>query len=94
VAGVQDMRFQELMPDVLHWLGVRTIHRLVSMSHMKHDAIVAAGIAVGERVPIPDALIPPDARVEMDAKVASGYFTSGVVPDASELNRPKGRSLS
>ena len=21
VAGVQDMRFQELMPDVLHWLG-------------------------------------------------------------------------
>ena len=22
VAGVQDMRFQELMPDVLHWLGV------------------------------------------------------------------------
>ena len=22
VAGVQDMRFQELMPDVLHWLGI------------------------------------------------------------------------
>ena len=22
VAGVEDMRFQELMPDVLHWLGV------------------------------------------------------------------------
>jgi GTP cyclohydrolase II len=30
VAGVQDMRFQELMPDVLHWLGIRKIHRLVS----------------------------------------------------------------
>ena len=29
VAGVQDMRFQELMPDVLHWLGIRKIHRLV-----------------------------------------------------------------
>ena len=26
VAGVQDMRFQELMPDVLHWLGI-TPHR-------------------------------------------------------------------
>jgi GTP cyclohydrolase II len=77
VAGVHDMRFQELMPDVLHWLGVRTIHRLVSMSNMKYDAIVAAGIAVGERVPIPDALVPPDARVEMDAKVAAGYFTEG-----------------
>jgi len=93
VAGVPDMRFQELMPDVLHWLGVRTIHRLVSMSHMKHDAIVAAGITVGERVPIPDALVPPDARVEMDAKLAAGYFTSGDVPDSIELTRPKGRSL-
>jgi GTP cyclohydrolase II len=93
VAGVHDMRFQELMPDVLHWLGVRTIHRLVSMSNMKHDAIVAAGITVGERVPIPDALIPPDARVEMDAKLAAGYFTNGDVPDAAELARRKGRGL-
>ena len=41
VAGVQDMRFQELMPDVLHWLGIKKIHRLVSMSNMKYDAIVA-----------------------------------------------------
>jgi GTP cyclohydrolase II len=93
VAGVQDMRFQELMPDVLHWLGVRTIHRLVSMSNMKHEAIVAAGIAVEERVPIPDALVPPDARVEMDAKLAAGYFTTGDVPDSRELGRPKGRGL-
>ena len=82
VAGVQDMRFQELMPDVLHWLGVRTIHRLVSMSHMKYEAIVAAGITVGERVPIPEALIPRDARVEMDAKLAAGYFTEGGAPPA------------
>jgi GTP cyclohydrolase II len=83
VAGVQDMRFQELMPDVLHWLGVRTIHRLVSMSNMKYEAIVAAGIAVGERVPIPDALIPPDARVEMDAKLAAGYFGESRGPGVS-----------
>jgi GTP cyclohydrolase II len=93
VAGVQDMRFQELMPDVLHWLGVRTIHRLVSMSNMKHEAIMAAGITVEERVPIPDALVPPDARVEMDAKLAAGYFTNGGVPDASELTKPKGRGF-
>jgi GTP cyclohydrolase II len=93
VAGVQDMRFQELMPDVLHWLGVRTIHRLVSMSNMKHEAIMAAGITVGERVPIPDALVPPDARVEMDAKLAAGYFTNAGVPDASELTKPKGRGF-
>jgi len=94
VAGVQDMRFQELMPDVLHWLGVKKIHRLVSMSNMKYDAIVRAGIEVGERVRIPDELIPADARVEMDAKMAAGYFTpDGKAPAHDELAKAKGRSL-
>jgi len=93
VAGVQDMRFQELMPDVLHWLGVRRIHRLVSMSNLKYDAIVGGGIEVGERVKIPDDLIPADARVEMDAKKAAGYFTDGEVPDAERLALTKGRGL-
>ncbi len=94
VAGVQDMRFQELMPDVLHWLGVKKIHRLVSMSNMKYDAITNSGIEIGTRVNIPDDLIPADARVEMDAKIASGYFTLGLVPDAEELKVAKGRGLS
>jgi GTP cyclohydrolase II len=93
VAGVQDMRFQELMPDVLHWLGVQKIHRLVSMSNDKFDAITGSGIEVGERVPIPDDLIPADAKVEMEAKVAAGYFTQGVVPTADDLSRVKGRGL-
>ncbi|MFT3804692.1 MAG: GTP cyclohydrolase II [Burkholderiaceae bacterium] len=93
VAGVQDMRFQELMPDVLHWLGIRRIHRLVSMSNMKFDAITGSGIDVGERVPIPDELIPDDARVEMDAKVAAGYFSDGPAPDATALAAAKGRGL-
>jgi len=93
VAGVQDMRFQELMPDVLHWLGIRKIHRLVSMSNMKYDAITGSGIEVGERVDIPEALIPADARVEMDAKKAAGYFTPGVVPDADALKQTRGRGL-
>ena len=93
VAGVQDMRFQELMPDVLNWLGIRKIHRLVSMSNMKYDAITRAGIEVVERVNIPDELIPADAQVEMDAKMAAGYFTPGAVPTAEELKKAKGRSL-
>jgi GTP cyclohydrolase II len=93
VAGVQDMRFQELMPDVLHWLGVRKIHRLVSMSNMKYDAIVGSGIAIAERVNIPDELIPADARVEMNAKVAAGYFSPGPAPDTRELKNTKGRRL-
>ncbi|KOO35083.1 gtp cyclohydrolase ii [Chrysochromulina tobinii] len=36
----QDMRFQELMPDPLHWLGVTRIDKFISMSDMKYDAIV------------------------------------------------------
>ena len=35
VAGVKDMRFQALMPDILLWLGVRKIDHLISMSDMK-----------------------------------------------------------
>ncbi|HEY3496916.1 MAG TPA: GTP cyclohydrolase II [Polyangiaceae bacterium] len=93
VAGVQDMRFQELMPDTLHWLGITKIDRFVSMSNMKHDAVSRSGIQIIERVPIPDELIPADARVEMDAKMAAGYFTEGEVPDGNELAKPKGRSL-
>ena len=34
IAGVKDMRFQALMPDVLHWLGIRKIDNMVSMSDM------------------------------------------------------------
>jgi GTP cyclohydrolase II len=94
VAGVQDMRFQELMPDILHWLGISKIDRFVSMSNMKYDAIVRSGIQIVERVPIPPELIPEDARVEMDAKKAAGYYTEGPVPDGNELSQPKGRGLT
>ncbi len=94
VAGVQDMRFQELMPDVLHWLGIRKIHRLVSMSNDKYDAITGSGIEVGERVKIPDALVPADAKVEIEAKIAAGYFTDGAVPDEATLAAVKGRGLA
>ena len=75
VAGVQDARFQQLMPDALHWLGVRRIDRFVSMSDMKHDALVSQGIEIVERIPIPAELVPPDAHVEIEAKKAAGYYT-------------------
>ncbi|MDT8262892.1 hypothetical protein RQ832_06500, partial [Roseomonas sp. DSM 102946] len=74
------------------WLGITRIDRLVSMSNMKYEPIVASGIEVVERVPIPEELIPPDAQVEMDAKKAAGYFTDKV-PDAAELAITKGRGL-
>ena len=92
VAGVQDMRFQELMPDVFHWLGIGRIDRFASMSNMKSDALREQGIEIVEQVPIPEELIPADAQVEMDAKKAAGYF-SATKPGSNELARPKGRGL-
>jgi GTP cyclohydrolase II len=92
VAGVQDMRFQELMPDVFHWLGITRIDRWASMSDMKHGALVESGIEVVERVPIPNDLIPPDARVEMAAKKAAGYFHQDP-PSAEAPASPQGRGL-
>jgi GTP cyclohydrolase II len=62
------------------------------MSNMKHDAIVSSGIEIGERVPIPKELVPRDAQVEIDAKMAAGYYASDLLPDAVELAKPKGRS--
>ena len=78
VAGVQDTRFQELMPDVIHWLGITRIDRFVSMSEheIRRDGRAPA-IEIVERVPIPDELIPADAHVEMDAKKAAGYYLAG-----------------
>ena len=92
VAGVEDVRFQELMPDVLHWLGITRIDRFVSMSNLKYDAVVKSGIEIKERLTIPEDRIPPDAHVEMDAKKAAGYYTDGAVPSQEDLEARKGRS--
>ena len=93
VAGVQDARFQQLMPDVLHWLGVTRIDRFVSMSNMKYEAITNGEIEIGERVPIPADLVPPDASVELEAKKAAGYFSAEPASSEAELTRVIGRDL-
>ena len=93
MAGVQDMRFQELMPDLFHWLGIARIDRFASMSNMKSDALREQGIEIVEQVAIPDELIPADAQVEMDAKKAAGYF-SATKPGSNELARAKGAGVS
>ncbi|KEQ61798.1 uncharacterized protein M437DRAFT_85249 [Aureobasidium melanogenum CBS 110374] len=120
IAGVKDMRFQALMPDILHWLGITKIDRMLSMSNMKgvlrfkgmltksprpklridssspqytlHDAIVEQGIPIHERVELPDEMIPADSRVEIDAKIAAGYFTNGNVMTMDELSNVQGRA--
>jgi GTP cyclohydrolase II len=93
VAGVQDIRFQELMPDILHWLGITKIDRLVSMSDLKYDAITRAGIEVVARIALPEDRIPADAQVEMEAKKAAGYYTPESVPAPLDLTLTHGRGL-
>jgi GTP cyclohydrolase II len=93
VAGVQDARFQQLMPDVVHWLGIRRIDRFVSMSDMKHDALTGQGVDIVERVPIPDDLVPADAHVEIEAKKAAGYYAAEA-PKPRDLTDTVGRDLT
>jgi GTP cyclohydrolase II len=74
VAGVCDMRFQALSTDVLHWLGITRIDRWISMSNLKADAVLDAGIEIVRQVALPDDKIPRRADVEIMAKRAAGYF--------------------
>ena len=91
LTSLLQMRFQALMPDILHWLGIKKIDRMLSMSNMKHDAIVDSGIKIHERIPIPEEMIPNDSRVEIDAKINAGYFTTGKQFTMEELAQVKGR---
>jgi GTP cyclohydrolase II len=97
VAGVTDTRFQVLMPDVLHWLGITKIDNFISMSDMKHDAIVSTGIRIINRIEIPPEMVPIDAQVEIAAKVFAGYHAGSsfeVAKDAKTLDEVKGREYS
>ena len=57
VAGVKDMRFQALMPDILHWFGIKKIDNMVSMSDMcvihchVRSACRLTGLASGNTMP-------------------------------------------
>lgn len=93
VAGTEDARFQEFMPDALHIFGIKKIHNLHSMSNMKYDSIVKSGIEVVNRISIPPELIPADAQVEIEAKKAAGYFTTDGVKDQEGLKKVKGRDI-
>ncbi|MCM2283052.1 MAG: GTP cyclohydrolase II [Bdellovibrionaceae bacterium] len=93
VAGTEDARFQEFMPDCLHFFGISKIHNLHSMSNMKYDAIVKSGIEVVNRISIPAELIPEDAQVEMEAKKAAGYFSAESKKTVDDLRKVKGRAI-
>ena len=56
--------------------------------------IINSGIGRVERVPIPDELVPEDAKVEIVPKKAIGYYTDKKVPDENILLTIKGRNLA
>jgi len=87
IAGIRDARFQTMMPDVLNWLGIRRIDWLCSMSNEKYEAITGAGIKVMQRVDLPEDYVKDSMKVELDAKIASGYHSDSIDKDliASEL---------
>ena len=93
IAGVEDVRFQDFMPDIFNWLGITKIEKFVSMSNMKYDALIGQGIKINQRVPIPDELIPSDAQVEMDAKKSAGYFTDATVSVPENIDEKLGRNI-
>ncbi len=93
VAGVEDARFQEFMPDILQFFGISKIHNLHSMSNMKYDAIVKSGITIENRLSIPPGLVPEDAQVEIEAKKAAGYFTDEDILEGDNLDKVQGRKL-
>jgi len=76
IAGIRDARFQVMMPDALKWLGVKRIDWLCSMSNEKYEAIVGAGIKVMQRVTLPEDYVKENMKVEIGAKIASGYQTT------------------
>ncbi len=64
------------------------------MSDMKYDALAAQGIDIVERVAIPDALVPADAHVEIEAKKAAGYYTPDRRAAGSDrFGRPPARKI-
>lgn len=61
------------------------------MSDMKHDAIVSQGIPIVERIEIPADLLPADSMVEIQAKIAAGYYTGGEKVTGEQLETICGR---
>jgi GTP cyclohydrolase II len=55
------MRFQALMPDVLHWLGIQKIDNMVSMSDMYVLYVLSSRthfLANQQRLPHSDGIFP------------------------------------
>ena len=93
VAGVQDMRFQELMPDVFHWLGIRRIDRWVSMSNMKPARCAPRASRSSSRSRSRTGWCRSTRRSRSRRKRPPGISRPTGAPSRDELRRTKGRGL-
>ncbi|MFO1134164.1 MAG: hypothetical protein U1E30_02945 [Rhodoblastus sp.] len=79
------------MPDVLHWLGVDRVDRLVSMSNMKYESLRRPASRSAKRVPIPDGL-DSSGTPRRDGGQEGGRLLRRA-PSADDLMRTSGRPL-
>lgn len=93
IAGIRDARVQEFMPDIILWLGIDRIDKLLSMSADKYDAITGAGIEVMQRCSLPEELVPENAQVEISAKIFSGYHSNAQATTETMANLMKVESV-
>lgn len=82
VAQAPDRCFPALMPDVLHWLGIRRLDRWISAPPGGQEILLAQGIEVGQCV---SACAAPAGRA------ACGL--SRATPDADGPDLPRDRAL-
>ena len=75
IAGIEDARAQELMPDALRFLGITKIDRLLSMSKDKHDALTGSGIEIAKRVSLPETWVPSESAPVM---LPAAQFSTGL----------------
>jgi len=94
IAGIEDARCQELMPDIIKWLGVTRIDHLLSMSKDKYDALVAAEppIEIVSRESLPEDWVPKNAHVEISAKISAGY--NGFAPKKDKVEDEQSHLLT
>ena len=73
VAGVKDMRFQALMPDILHWLGITKIDRMLSMSkYVQHTPVPQCCMAEPRAPVFPQHQQPPTILIpSLDSRIRS-----------------------
>ncbi|TSC59816.1 MAG: GTP cyclohydrolase II [Candidatus Peregrinibacteria bacterium Greene0416_62] len=72
--GYRDLRFYEVMGDMLKYLGITHLDTIHSQSQFKARQLELQGIRIGNMVPLDPELIPPGAYVEYFGKQGSGHY--------------------